>query len=231
MHIPVHSRTHSLRATLFAAVAALMLVGCNTPPNQVLRLQAREAIEKKDYPRAEELMTLALQQDAADWKAHYYMGLVRLSQGRPLDARLHLENAYSLREDWPETPDVLDALAEAYWKEGDNEKLYNLLKMAGTRYGTTRDYLRQADFFSRSGDVDGAKEAYAKAAQFADPKDSSPHMKAAAFFEKIGDRKHAYIALQHAQQIEPQNRLIAAKMAAIQAGRPSPSVVEIPVER
>ncbi|MEX2212664.1 MAG: hypothetical protein WD768_00965 [Phycisphaeraceae bacterium] len=218
--------TRFLSRSLFSAVAALMLiaaVGCSTAPNSVLRLEAKQALDKKDYVTAEQRLDRALIQDPADWKAQYYLGKLRLAQSRPLDARLALEIAYSLRDSHPETPDVIDALAEAYRREPVLEKLHTLLKTANRRYGTTRDYLRQAHFLGLIGDVDGAKVAFLKAQEFRKGDDITPFVKAADFYEGLGDRVNATIALRQALQIEPKNLVLLGRLQNLQA-TPTPSV-------
>ncbi len=207
------------RSTPVSMLAVLALAifagGCTTQPNSILRLHAKDAIDRREYTAADQKLATALGQDPADWKANYYMGLVRLAQQRPLDARLHLEVAYSLRDQDPETPDILDALADALHQEGANEKLDIMLKAATNRYGQPRDFYRQATFLTKQGDVDGAKAAYLKAVNVSRKDDITPHMKLADFYEGLGDRVSAMVALQQAQQIDPFNRTIAQRIQSL----------------
>jgi Flp pilus assembly protein TadD len=143
------------------------------------------------------------------------MGLVKLAQERPLDARLHLEVAYSLRDSDPETPDILDALAKALFMEGATSKLDIMLRSATATYGTPRDYYRQAEYLAKAGDVDGARAAYLKAMKVAKPEDITPFIKQADFYEGLGDKVNAVIALQQAAAIEPQNRVIAQRISKL----------------
>lgn len=206
---------HITRLTLCTLAAVLLTTGCTSPPNSLLRLQAREKIDTGDYTTAREKLERALAQDPADWKANYYMGLVKLAQDQPLVARLHLEVAYSLRDSDPETPDILDALAEALQKEGAAVKLDSMLKSAVATYGTPRDYYRQAKYLGQEGDVDGARAAFLKATKAARPDDVTPYVKLADFYESLGDRVNAVVALQQALTIEPQNRTIARRISAL----------------
>ena len=228
MHIPRLPRSLQLTASLFGI--ALLVAGCASQPNSVLRLQAKDAIDAKDYTTAREKLDTALAQDPADWKANYYMGLVRLGQEKPLEARLHLEVAYSLRDEDPETPAILDALAQALHKEGDVEKLDIMLKSATARYGRPHDFYRQAEFLGKQGDVDGARAAYLKAVNVAKPDDITPYMKQADFYEGLGDKVNAIVALQQAQNIEPFNRTIAARISSlVLEPKPAADATIIPV--
>jgi len=206
---------HITRFALPTLALAVFLAGCTAPPNSLLRLQAKDAIDQKDYVEARERLDRALSNDPADWKANYYMGLVKLAQERPLDARLHLEVAYSLRDSDPETPDILDALAQALHMEGATSKLDIMLRSATGTYGTPRDYYRQAEYLAKAGDVDGARAAYLKAMKVAKPEDITPFIKQADFYEGLGDKVNAVIALQQAASIEPQNRVIAQRISKL----------------
>ncbi len=213
MHL-INSR-QSFKCAALLLVIALVAVGCASQPNSVLRLHAKDAIDQKDYVTARQKLDTALANDPADWKANYYMGLVRLATERPLEARLYLEVAYSLRDDDPETGAILDALAEALHKEGNLEKLDIMLKSATARYGKPRDYYRQAKFLGKQGDVDGARAAFLKAARVSHPEDITPFIQQADFYEGLGDRVNALVALQQAQRIEPFNRVIAQRISSL----------------
>lgn len=217
MHLNGLRSSNILRSTLSLTLALTLglAAGCATPPNSVLRLHAKDAIDQKDYTTAREKLERALGQDPADWKANYYMGLVRIEQERPLVARLHLEVAYSLRDNDPETPAILDALAQALHNEGDIDKLDIMLKSATNRYGKPHDFYRQAKFLGLQGDVDGARAAYLKAANVSRADDITPFIKQADFYEGLGDRVNAVVALQQAQQIEPYNRTIASRISSL----------------
>lgn len=213
-------RTSFIALSLIATVLA---AGCSTPPNSVLRLRAQESMERGDFDEAEAPLTLAVKQHPGDWKALYYLGLVRLNQNRPLDARLRLEAAYALRDEHSETPDILDALAEAYLREPNEDKLFNLLNDAVARYGTTRDFLRQGEFLARAGDVDGARVAYEKALKFAREDDIRPWLATADFYEGLGDRATAIQALRRAAAIEPENKSIQRRIESLSMG-PGPAI-------
>lgn len=213
--MPVISRFAS--TLILAAAPLFLLTGCTGAMNSSYRHQAREAMDRGDFDKADAILAKAVSEEPGDWKSHYYLGLVRLQQNRFIDAQLELESAHAIRDSNEETPDIIDALAQAHYKQNDLERLNIVLEAATRRYGTTRDYLRQAEFLAKAGDVDGAKTAYLKACKFAGADDPTPHLKAASFYESLGDKATALSLLRHVQTMQPRNRVVGARIAALQA--------------
>ena len=201
--------------TMLAFVFVGALSGCGATSTGTLRMQAEHAMDKGDYDLAAGKLSIVLERSPADWRALYYTGLIRLKQKSFLDARLKLESAYALRDEHRESGDILDALAEAYLQGNENEKLSSMLRSATTRYGKTRDYLREAQYLAKSGDADGAETAFVKATRFAKSDDITPWMKAADFYQGIGDTDNALIALNHALNIQPKNLVILRRIRDI----------------
>ena len=200
-----------------SAVVALLLIGivglagCQ-PPNALLRKQGMNAYERGGIERADERFSLAVAQDPTDWKSQYYLGLVRLKQGRPHEAQLLLERALSLRAEAAETPDVIDALAESLYQQKEFVKLNALLQDSARAVGDARSYLRLGTFLGRAGDVDNAVVAYRKAIRFADDDDPAPYVALADFYESIGDRANALTALRQAYGLAPGSSRLADRL-------------------
>ncbi len=201
---PPHKKRH-LRILGILPVAAMAAVPIGCEPNSYLRQRGVEALHAGDTRWADERFSQAVRQDATDWKSLYYLGQIRLKQGQPLEAQMHLERALTLRPDHRQTADILDQLAEALFQQGQTANLHALVKQATQEYGTTRDYLRQAQYLAKSGDVDGAKLAYRKAGQFAQPDDATPFVSMAEFYDSINDRQNAITALRCAYGIDPRS--------------------------
>lgn len=195
----------SLRQALAAAalLALCVLLPACQAPNALLRRQATEAMADGDLERAEAKARLAVAQDATDWKAQYYMGLIRLKQGRALEAQNYLEQALTLRPTEEETPDILDALAESFYQQKQNAALTAFLRKAIADRHSVRDYLRQAKYLYQTGDVDGSDGAFRKAARFSPPDDAMPYLIMADFYQKIGDEARAARVLRNAYYIVP----------------------------
>lgn len=206
---------HRFIMLITCAAAPAVLAGCQAHSG-ALRLQAEQAIARGEYDTADRKLAIVLDRNPADWKALYWTGLIRLKQNRFLDARLLLERAYAVRDEHLETPDILDALAEAYLREPNQEKLVILLRSATQRYGAPRDYVRQGKYLARAGDVDGAEIAFVKATRFAAEDDIWTWLQAADFYEGIGDKDNALVALNHALRIEPHNLVIQRRIRTLQ---------------
>ncbi len=197
-----------LAAGMLACVMGM--AGCQSNP--VLRLHGENAYKEGRYDVARQKFTKAVNRKSSDWKAHYYLGLVALKQGQPLEAQLSLERALSVRDSHEITPEILDALAQALLDQGKYENLTAMLQQSADRYGTTRDYLRQATFLGKSGDVDGAKIAFQKAIRFARKDDPSPFIALADFYDSLGAGAEALMALRQAYYITPEDPKLADRI-------------------
>lgn len=204
--------THRANITFAVALIAglCLTAGCQT--NSRLRLVGMRALDNGDLATADASFARAVEQQPADWKSLYYLGLVRLEQGRPIEAQLNLEQAYGIRDEHAETADILDALAEALYQQDAQARLHAMLRDASQRYGQTRDFLREAKYLAKIGDVDGSDLAYKKAARFARPDDVQPYVQMADFYESIGDQARAVDALQRAHYLMPDDRRIADRL-------------------
>jgi Flp pilus assembly protein TadD len=189
-------------------VASSMLVACQTP-NPVLRKHGMEAYRVGDIEYADERFSTAVEQDPTDWKSQWYLGRVRLSQNRDAQAESRLLQAYALRSEHAETPQIIDDLAEALVRQGKNDQLADLLGQSATRYATVHDYLRQGKYLARAGDIDSAKVAYLKAIRFAKADDAEPYIEYANFLEDVGDSEGALYRLRQAYGIDPENIRLA----------------------
>lgn len=194
--------TRERRAWLALLIFALLVNGC-TSTNTLLRKQGIDAYHVEDMEGADERFSQAISQDPTDWKSLYYLGKIRLKQRRSLDAQLLLEKAFELRHHNSETPEILDAMAEALSRQGQAVALTELLDKAVQDYGTSRDYARKGKFLQQLGDVDGAKLAYRKAAFFAPVGDVGPFLALADFYESISDTANAVTSLRHAYAVTP----------------------------
>lgn len=193
--------------TAFTAALSLVILlgGCQINP--VLRQEGIEAFGAGNLQRADNRFAKAVRQDPTDWKSLYYLGRVRVLQGRPLDGQLLLEKSLALHSDHFDTADILDALAESIYQQGPSAtgRLHQMLKSAADERGTSRDFLRQGRYLMAIGDIDSAKVSLRKSAHFAGDHEPEPFLALADFYELIGDREAALIALRQAYSIAPRD--------------------------
>ena len=188
---------------IFISMVGLLVAGCQSS-SPLLRKQARDALHDGQLDVAYERLDRAVSQKPTDSKAIYLLGKVLLERGQPLDAQYALEKALALNPDGPETPQILDDLAEAIFRQDKYDLLAARLQDATKQYGKTKEFRRQGDYLARMGDVDGAVLAYRKAARFAKD-DPSANLALADLYESIGDRQRALEQLYLAYQVEPGN--------------------------
>ena len=194
-------------AAAVAVIAATLITGCQKP-NPLLRKHGMDAYDEQATEHAQQQFVQAVEQDPTDWKSLYYLGKIRLQQGKSFEAQNLLEQALAIRQDHAQTADILDALAGALFQRGRIEALHQLLAKAIDDYGTSRDFTRHGKYLMEQGDIDQAKLAYRKAAFFAKPGDAQPFLTLVDFYETIGDTANAVTALRHAYTVTPKDRQI-----------------------
>ncbi len=203
------ARSRSFVGVVATVVVLLAVsVGCKTD-NSILRQRGFAAIQHNNDAAAMEAFELAISQDPTDWQAHYQRGKLLMKQARHLDARLAFEKARGVRPDHAETPQLIDSIAEAMYQQGRYDSLNELLTEATVTFGLSHDFLRQGDYLIRLGDMDAARVALLKAAQFAEEGDTEPHIKLATFYEQVGDSIRAIGAWKRAYHFAPGNTHVA----------------------
>jgi len=190
----------------------LAIAGCKNPPNAMLRQRGYEALDMRERERAFALFSRAVKQDPTDWKAQLYYGKILNTRGRPLDAQLALERSLVLRPNHPETPQIIDELAESLFLQHRYEQLHDLLASVASENMTVHGYLRQGEYLARMKEIDGARVAYTKAAAFAKPNDVGPYLKMVTFYKTIGDTAGEIKTLRYAHYIRPTDPGIANKL-------------------
>lgn len=200
---------------LACLVIALMLpmVGCET--TTMIRQKGYTAMRQGDLNLAHHHFARAAQKSPHDYLSHYYLGTVLLKQGRPQDAQLELERALVLRPYDPEMPerskDLRDKLAEAMFQQGPvrYDALHNFLDEQARYSGKPEDYIRQARYLAKTGDIDSAKLAYQKAAYFAPKGDATPYLAIADFYAEHNNIPEAVASLKYAYFVDPENPDVA----------------------
>ncbi len=188
----------------------------NTLDNYAVhRNRGYEQYRAGDYRNAAESFRAAADRASSDVASHYWWAVSLINLGQYADAQLPLEQAWAITsDDGSYVSRILDRLAEVYFQQGRTEKLYAFLDETIERYGReSRDFQRKAYYLTKSGDLDGAKLAFVKAANFAEPGDASPYVSLADFYESVGQSSNARTALRYAYFIDPEYPNLPGRLA------------------
>lgn len=194
------------RVRVAAAVLPLCVVFTACTTNVQLREEGHEALDRGNAPEARESFAYAVERRPADAKARYGLGLAYLELNRPLDAQLAFEKALAVKYDDRElTDEILDGIAESLFRQERFEQLHAFLDETARYYGESDDYLRQARYLVKMGDLDAAVVAFRKAAYFADEGDAEPYLEMSAFYDSINDQPNALRSLRYAYWVNPEH--------------------------
>lgn len=207
------TRRNGIRAATLAMLL-LTISGCVT--NTTLRQDGIIFYNRGDYAQARDHFDRATAMASNDYRSYYWLGKTELALDNPVAAQIALERALAIRSGDPLiTPDILDALAEAYYQQGRYDNLAAFLQSATDDYGASRDFLRQGQYLAKAGDVDAARTALRKAAYFAAPGDAQPYLVIADFYRDLNDRANELVALRYAYWVNPGHRGLADRIRAL----------------
>ncbi|QQE12429.1 hypothetical protein JD969_02850 [Planctomycetota bacterium] len=195
-------------------ILTLTLIGCTLPPNNYrIRNEARMAAYNGDLQSAHDLYASAAVNEPNDALAQYELGKINLKLGKPLEAQLAFEKAYTIKRDDKEfASKILDGIAEAYFQQDRYENLTAFLKRQADYYGHSRDYIRQAKYLGKIGAADEAIIAFKKAAHFAPEGDPTPYIAIANYYESLNDIENTIVSLRYAYYIKPNHLGLADKL-------------------
>ncbi|MHC4216952.1 MAG: tetratricopeptide repeat protein [Planctomycetota bacterium] len=178
----------------------VLLGGCSQRPAESLRKDGNFLYEHGDYAKAAQKYAEITERYPGDWEAHYRLGLCQLELDELSAARRELEVAHTSR---PGDPDVVDALAETMFLQGQEAQLYTFVKQQAESAQTVRAWLRQGRYAARLGDADSAQTAFETAIVLDNGKTVDPYLQASKFAEDLGDMDQALRRLRQAYAIEP----------------------------
>ena len=216
---------------ILAAFLVLIAPGCQTVERaqSTLRLtelsgQARQAQIDGDFERARDLWLQYVQRRPHSHSAEYNLGLVETELGLYDDAVSHLSIAHDLR---PGNDDYIAALAQAYLRVGETDRMMTLLRRAEHERNDLDDILRTAEFARRAGLMDDAQEALRRAVALGGMDSPRPHLAVADFAHAIGNRDLEIAALRRALWFGPDSRAYHARLTALGV-TPGPSLAMHP---
>ncbi len=200
---------------------AVLLAGCDSQrPLESIRTRGDLCFDRGDFQGATREYSEIVARYPGDWEAQYMLGRCELKLKHPNEARSALEVAHSRR---PNNSDVVDALAEAMFQQGDKARLFEFLKERADSQKTVRAWLRLGRYAAELGDPDSAAAAFDTAIRIDDGKSTGPYLEAAAFCQQIGDVEAALKRLRQAYSIDPEDAQVAQRIREL-GEVPGPSI-------
>lgn len=209
--------TTTITGRALTAVLALATLagfaGCNqTRPLSVVRESGDRHFERAQWEDAATEYGEIITRQPGDWHARYRFGVASLQNDDLPAARRALEIANDQR---PQSAEAADALAEAYFRSGDEDELFAFLRSRAEKRQTVADHLRFADYARRLGDPDSARTALETAIRIDGGTSVEPYLAASSFNESVGDIDAAITRLRQAYSIDPYDDRIHERLRAL----------------
>jgi tetratricopeptide (TPR) repeat protein len=190
-------------------VFGLAQTGCGTRPIESVRTSADFQFQQQEYQQAALEYSEIADRAPGDWQAQYRLGVCELELGNPDRARTALEIAYARQ---PANVDVVDAMAEAMYRQRDEQALFELLTERAENERTVRAWLRLGRYSAELGDADTALTAFETAIELDAGRSVDPYIQTALFSQKIGDLDGALRRLRQAYKINPDDPVVDQRL-------------------
>jgi len=201
-----------LRTIAAVILSVLALTGCSSTPRDMLMERGEVAYEAGQYNVAADNFQQVVDRYGGDWQANYYLGKTRLALDEPNAAQIALAVAHTRK---PNNVEVADSLAEALFRQGREEQLFEFLRERATTQQTVHAYLRWAMYSLEMGDPDSAKLAVDTAIRIDRGRSVAPYLAAADLAERVGDRRTALLRLRQAYTVDPDDELVKDRLLAM----------------
>ncbi len=189
-------------ALLPVLAVALVQIGCGVRPIESVRVTADFQFDHQQYPLAAAEYAKIVDRVPGDWQAQYRLGLCELELGHADQARTALEIAYTNR---PDNTEVVDALAEAMFRQHDETALFGLLTQRTRTQQTVYAWMRLGRYAAELGDADTALQGFETAIEIDAGRTVEPYVQTALFSRQIGDLDAALRRLRQAYRIDPED--------------------------
>ncbi len=190
-------------------VVGLTQAGCGMRPIESVRTSADFQYQQQEYQQAAIEYAEIADRAPGDWQAQYRLGLCELELGNADRARTALEIAHARQ---PANADVVDAMAEAMFRQRDEQALFDLLTDRAETERTVRAWLRLGRYSAELGDADTALTAFETAIELDAGRSVDPYVQTALFSQKIGDLDGALYRLRQAYRINPDDPLVDQRL-------------------
>jgi len=185
------------------------LHGCGYPSTESLRDKADFRFKRGEYHQAVSDYSEIVARYPGDWRVQQRLGECYLEIGDPNRAREALEVAHSHR---PNNTQIIDSLAEAMFRQGDETRLFAFLRERAESTQSPAAYLRLARFSIELNDPDSAKLAIDTAIVLDDARTVEPYLAAANLAQRVGDIDDAIFRLRQALGVDPIDKRVLQRL-------------------
>lgn len=197
------ARAWNARIALVLALAPALaaLPGCTSArPIEVIRESGDNRMRGGNYEQARDEYAEIASRQPGDWEAQYKLGLCMIQTKEYSGARRALEIANAHQSD---NQDVANALAEAIFLQGDENRLFAFLRERATRTQTVAAHLQLAKYAMALNDPDTAQVAVNTAIEIDGAKTTEPYLAASQLAERLGHMDEAVNYLRQGLGINP----------------------------
>jgi tetratricopeptide (TPR) repeat protein len=194
-------------------LAAALLGGCAAQrPVDSIRASGDRYYARGDFETAASEYREITDRYPGDWKGQYMLGRSLLELGRPTEARRALEVAHTRR---PDNDMVVEALAEAMLREGDEATLFAFLRERAADTHAAVDYTRLARYSIEMNDPDSAQTAIDTAIDVDEGHTVEPYLVAADLAQQLGDLDQSVHRLRQAYGVDSNDPRVVERLRAM----------------
>lgn len=215
-------------ATVMLALAGAAVLGAcsETRPLTSIRESAHYYDKVGQYDKALPEYRAFLANKPEDTELRYEYASALLKNGQYAEAR---DQFLLLTDITPTDERFADGYARSLFETGNNAEVTAYLNRMTVQRGSVGDWLRMGDYCQKTGDVDGAKAAYRKAAKIDGGRSVKPWVAMADMFAGLNDKANERAMVERALYIEPMSPTLSERYKKL-GGMPGPTAGVRPEE-
>ncbi len=200
-------------SVVLCLLAAVSLSGCTGPrPVRVVMESGDYLYGRGEYAAAAVEYEEVADRLPGDWRGQQKLGLCLLETGRYTEARRALEIAHANN---PGSVEIIDALAEAMYWQGDEARLFAFLREQADLTQSVHAYLQLGHYSMMLNDPDSAKVAVDTAIELDEGQTVEPYLLGADLAERLQDDELQLRRLRQAYGIDPHNQIVKDRIRAL----------------
>jgi tetratricopeptide (TPR) repeat protein len=201
-------------------LTALLASACGPTPITTLRKSGDFNFKYGNYEAAAKDFGQIVDRAPGDWEAQFRYGQSMMQLGDLQAAKRSLEIAQIAV---PNNDEVAFALAECYFRLGDQTRLYQLLRDRAQSNASMESWLLMSEYALKLDDVDTARTAAINAIEVNQSNaeaglsvlSASPYFQAALVAQRVGQREEALRRLRQGYGINPQDTRIKSMLVEL----------------